>query len=61
MTIAPHLPAPWFVEVRFGYSKRIVDILHTLPGCRWDKDLHCWLVPVEFLTLPETAGLFKED
>lgn len=39
---------PWFYRAYFRYTPQLVAWCHARPGCKWNKELKCWLIPLEF-------------
>lgn len=57
VTVTPCQQYPWFVEFRFQYSKKAVEDLKRIPGCRWSAEDKCWLVPTEVYSLMQQGKL----
>lgn len=48
------------VTLRFPFDRKIVELVRTLPGTFWNKELKCWLVPdlpgIEFILTEKLKG-----
>lgn len=39
------------VRLYFSFDQQVIDIIRTIPGRRWNKDLRCWIVAHSSLRL----------
>jgi len=53
------------LKITFSYKPQLVDLVKSLPGRTWNKELKCWFIPLEgsenSLKLLATAGFAIGD
>jgi hypothetical protein len=59
--VRPCSTMPWFVEFRFAFNRSVVANIKRIPGCRWEPDARCWLVPVEVYQLIKKGHIVLEE